>query len=206
VLDDADTVLQKTPFSFDVSVWEFFWPLMTGARLVWRRRGASRARLIDNRAPPGDHLHFVPSMLQVFVREPGLQRCHSVRQVICSGEALAVDTQQQVFSHLPGARLPTCTGRPRQRSTSPTGPVSTKGVTACRSASRSPTCARTSWPCVRSGWCPGGHGRADARWQAWRVVTIAPGADGRAFRARPVRQPRQRLYRTGDLARYRPTA
>ncbi|EPM92780.1 AMP-binding protein, partial [Pseudomonas syringae] len=33
-LDGSDTVLQKTPFSFDVSVWEFFWPLMTGARLA----------------------------------------------------------------------------------------------------------------------------------------------------------------------------
>ena len=36
-LDASDTVLQKTPFSFDVSVWEFFWPLMTGARLVMAR-------------------------------------------------------------------------------------------------------------------------------------------------------------------------
>ena len=34
-----DVVLQKTPFSFDVSVWEFFWPLMAGARLVLARPG-----------------------------------------------------------------------------------------------------------------------------------------------------------------------
>ncbi|MDH1696943.1 amino acid adenylation domain-containing protein, partial [Pseudomonas sp. GD03766] len=107
-LDGADTVLQKTPFSFDVSVWEFFWPLMTGARLALAAPGEHREpeRLIDTiERHQVTTLHFVPSMLQVFVREPGLQRCHSVRQVICSGEALAVDTQQQVFSHLPGARL-----------------------------------------------------------------------------------------------------
>ncbi|MFG0769288.1 AMP-binding protein, partial [Pseudomonas sp. TYF_15] len=107
-LGSADTVLQKTPFSFDVSVWEFFWPLMTGARLALAAPGEHREpeRLIDTiERHQVTTLHFVPSMLQVFVREPGLQRCHSVRQVICSGEALAVDTQQQVLSHLPGARL-----------------------------------------------------------------------------------------------------
>ena len=41
-LTPDDRVLQKTPFSFDVSVWEFFWPLMTGARLVMARPGGHR--------------------------------------------------------------------------------------------------------------------------------------------------------------------
>ena len=41
-LDADDVVLQKTPYSFDVSVWEFFWPLMTGARLVMARPGGHR--------------------------------------------------------------------------------------------------------------------------------------------------------------------
>jgi non-ribosomal peptide synthetase component F len=46
-LNEQDRVLQKTPFSFDVSVWEFFWPLLTGARLVLARPGGHRDRALD---------------------------------------------------------------------------------------------------------------------------------------------------------------
>ena len=103
-----DAVLQKTPFSFDVSVWEFFWPLMTGARLVVAAPGEHRepARLIDT---IGRHaittLHFVPSMLQAFIHEPGVQACASLTRIMCSGEALPLDAQQQVFAKLPAAAL-----------------------------------------------------------------------------------------------------
>ncbi|WP_096144848.1 non-ribosomal peptide synthetase, partial [Pseudomonas fluorescens] len=103
-----DAVLQKTPFSFDVSVWEFFWPLMTGARLVVAAPGEHRepARLIDT---IGRHaittLHFVPSMLQAFIHEPGVQACASLTRIVCSGEALPLDAQQQVFAKLPAAAL-----------------------------------------------------------------------------------------------------
>ncbi|WP_044274500.1 non-ribosomal peptide synthase/polyketide synthase [Pseudomonas fluorescens] len=103
-----DAVLQKTPFSFDVSVWEFFWPLMTGARLVVAAPGEHRepARLIDT---IGRHaittLHFVPSMLQAFIHEPGVQACASLTRIVCSGEALPLDAQQQVFAKLPTAVL-----------------------------------------------------------------------------------------------------
>ncbi len=81
-LGPDDAVLQKTPYSFDVSVWEFFWPLLAGARLVV--------------AGPDDHndperllaligrqavttLHFVPSMLGAFLSAPGLQRAAGLR-------------------------------------------------------------------------------------------------------------------------------
>ncbi|MBY8943659.1 non-ribosomal peptide synthetase, partial [Pseudomonas tolaasii] len=107
-LDASDAVLQKTPFSFDVSVWEFFWPLMTGARLVVAAPGEHRepARLIDT---IGRHaittLHFVPSMLQAFIHEPGVQACASLKRIVCSGEALPLDAQLQVFAKLPGAGL-----------------------------------------------------------------------------------------------------
>ena len=87
-----DRVLQKTPFSFDVSVWEFFWPLLNGARLVMARpRGhqdtAYLAALIEHERITT--LHFVPSMLQAFLDQPGVERCTSLRRVICSGEALS---------------------------------------------------------------------------------------------------------------------
>ncbi len=105
-LEASDAVLQKTPFSFDVSVWEFFWPLMTGARLVVAAPGEHRepARLI---ATIGRHaittVHFVPSMLQAFIHEPGVQACTSLKRIVCSGEALPLDAQSQVFAKLPRA-------------------------------------------------------------------------------------------------------
>ena len=75
----ADTVLQKTPFSFDVLVWEFFWPLMTGARLVVAAPGDHRdpAKLIEliNRQQVST-LHFVPSMLQAFLQDANVASLH----------------------------------------------------------------------------------------------------------------------------------
>ena len=102
-LTDDDRVLQKTPYSFDVSVWEFFWPLMTGATLVVARPrghqdGAYLVRVIAEQRITT--LHFVPSMLQIFLREKGLARCRSLRRVICSGEALPFETQERFFAAL----------------------------------------------------------------------------------------------------------
>ncbi|HEY2740102.1 MAG TPA: amino acid adenylation domain-containing protein, partial [Thermoanaerobaculia bacterium] len=106
-LTAADAVLQKTPFSFDVSVWEFFWPLLSGARLVVARPGGHRdgAYLVDLIARERvTVLHFVPSMLQAFLEEPGLDRCRSLRRVVVSGEALGADLVERFFARLP--RLP----------------------------------------------------------------------------------------------------
>ncbi|WP_445179056.1 non-ribosomal peptide synthetase [Pseudomonas sp. McL0111] len=107
-LDGSDSVLQKTPFSFDVSVWEFFWPLLTGARLVVAAPGAHRdpLQLIEtiNRHAIST-LHFVPSMLQAFIHEPGVESCAGLKRIVCSGEALPLDAQQQVFAKLPNAHL-----------------------------------------------------------------------------------------------------
>jgi amino acid adenylation domain-containing protein len=103
-LRDGDKVLQKTPFSFDVSVWEFFWPLLVGARLVVAEPGGHRdaAYLVKLVREQGiTVLHFVPSMLRVFLEEPGVEGCQSLRHVICSGEALPYDLQEQFFKLLP---------------------------------------------------------------------------------------------------------
>jgi amino acid adenylation domain-containing protein len=102
-LTAADRVLQKTPFSFDVSVWEFFWPLIAGARLVLAKPEGHRdsAYLVEVIAQEQiTTLHFVPSMLQVFLEEPSLDACSSIKRVICSGEALSVDLQERFFAHL----------------------------------------------------------------------------------------------------------
>ena len=102
-LTTEDRIMQKTPFSFDVSVWEFFWPLITGACLVVARPGGHQnpdylVSLIE--AQQITTLHFVPSMLQVFLMAPGLERCKSLKRVICSGEALPFELQERFFSHL----------------------------------------------------------------------------------------------------------
>jgi amino acid adenylation domain-containing protein len=102
-LTTQDRVMQKTPFSFDVSVWEFFWPLITGACLVVARPGGHQnpdylVSLIE--AQQITTLHFVPSMLQVFLMAPGLERCKSLKRVICSGEALPFELQERFFSYL----------------------------------------------------------------------------------------------------------
>ncbi|HEX5760993.1 MAG TPA: amino acid adenylation domain-containing protein, partial [Thermoanaerobaculia bacterium] len=103
-LDPGDCVLQKTPFSFDVSVWEFFWPLLVGARLVVARPGGHQdarylARLIQEEGVTT--LHFVPSMLQVFLEEPEAAGCRGLRRVVCSGEALAPELVRRFFERLP---------------------------------------------------------------------------------------------------------
>ncbi|HET8846577.1 MAG TPA: condensation domain-containing protein, partial [Ktedonobacteraceae bacterium] len=72
-LSAVDCVMQKTPFSFDISVWEFFWPLITGARLAVARPGGQKesAYLIELiQQQQVTTLHFVPSMLQIFLEEP----------------------------------------------------------------------------------------------------------------------------------------
>ncbi|HEB81384.1 MAG TPA: amino acid adenylation domain-containing protein, partial [Gammaproteobacteria bacterium] len=100
-LSAQDRVLQKTTFSFDVSVWEFFWPLITGATLVLARPGGHRdsAYLVELiRQQAITTLHFVPPMLQMFMLEPDVSSCSSLRNVICSGEALPYDLQQRFLS------------------------------------------------------------------------------------------------------------
>ncbi len=90
-LGPGDRVVLKTPFSFDVSVWEMLGPLLAGACLVIARPGGHRDSqyLADLIAEQGVTLaHFVPSMLQVFLDEPQAAACTSLERVLCSGEAL----------------------------------------------------------------------------------------------------------------------
>ena len=103
-----EAVLQKTPFSFDVSVWEFFWPLLHGARLVVARPNghmdpAYLSDLIIENAVTT--VHFVPSMLQAFLEHPGAQDCTSLTRVICSGEALQSIQAERFYTVLPRTAL-----------------------------------------------------------------------------------------------------
>jgi amino acid adenylation domain-containing protein len=107
-LEPGDVVLQKTPFSFDVSVWEFFWPLLEGAKLVVARPGGHQdpdylATLIEERQITT--LHFVPSMLAVFLDEERPKQCKSIRRVVCSGEALPLELARRCLASMPWAEL-----------------------------------------------------------------------------------------------------
>ncbi|GGK72884.1 hypothetical protein GCM10012284_03530 [Mangrovihabitans endophyticus] len=103
-----DRVLQKTPSGFDVSVWEFFWPMQVGAALVVaepdeHRDPATLARTIVTQRVTT--IHFVPSMLNLFLSEPTAARCGGLRRVFCSGEALPRDTVRAFHRILPGGTL-----------------------------------------------------------------------------------------------------
>jgi amino acid adenylation domain-containing protein len=107
-LTPEDTVLQKTPFSFDVSVWEFFWPLLAGARLVMARPGGHRnpAYLVDiNEREKVTTLHFVPSMMRAFLEIADPSTCASLRRVFTSGEALSVSLARLFHDRLPATEL-----------------------------------------------------------------------------------------------------
>ncbi|EPS1798383.1 non-ribosomal peptide synthase/polyketide synthase [Pseudomonas aeruginosa] len=202
----GDTVLQKTPFSFDVSVWEFFWPLMSGARLVVAAPGDHRdpAKLVALINREGvDTLHFVPSMLQAFLQDEDVASCTSLKRIVCSGEALPADAQQQVFAKLPQAGLYNLYG---------------------------PTEAAidvTHWSCVEEGKDTVPIGRPIANLGCYildgNLEPVPVGVLGelylagrglaRGYHQRPgltaerfVASPfvaGERMYRTGDLARYR---
>ncbi|MFM0666710.1 amino acid adenylation domain-containing protein [Paraburkholderia sediminicola] len=111
-LDTNDVVLHKTPFGFDVSVWEFVWPLAVGAKLAIAAPGDHRdpARLVAAiEAHRVTTLHFVPSMLAAFVAHledfHAAARCVSIERIIASGEALAPELVARVAKQLPHARL-----------------------------------------------------------------------------------------------------
>jgi amino acid adenylation domain-containing protein len=100
-LTPLDRVLQKTPFSFDVSGWEFWWTLITGARLIVAKPEKHKdpnylVKLISEQKITT--LHFVPSMLDIFLEVVDVKSCRSLRKVFCSGEALSITLQQRFFA------------------------------------------------------------------------------------------------------------
>ena len=201
-----DRVLQKTPFSFDVSVWEIFWPLMTGAQLLIAQPGGQHdpdylVQTIRNWSVTT--IHFVPSMLRQFLDTPGLEECVSLKRVICSGEALPRDLETRFFERL------------ETRLDNLYGPTETAiDVTSWRC---SPKSSRRSVPIglaianteiylldedlrpvpfgVPGELYVGGFNVGRGYWRR-------PGLTAEKFLPDPFsRRPGARLYRTGDLAR-----
>jgi amino acid adenylation domain-containing protein len=204
-LTPDDRVLQKTPSSFDVSVWEFLWPLITGATEVVARPDGHKdpaylASLIRDQNITT--VHLVPSMLQVFLREPSARDCTSLRRVICSGEALPVDAVA-LCAEVLDAELHNLYG-PTEASVDVT-------YWRCDPADPTVPIGREVWNTrtyvldarlqpVPTG-TPGELYLAGS--QLARGYLNRPGLTAERFVADPFGPPGSRMYRTGDLAKRR---
>lgn len=209
----GDVVLQKTPCSFDVSVWEFFWPFMVGAQLVMAPPEAHR----DPQALQAlfarwsvTTTHFVPSMLAAFVgaltSPQAIARCRSLRQVFCSGEALPTELCRQ-WESLTGVALHNLYGPTEAAVDVSWYPAYGEALAAVKGNS-----VPIGYPVWNTGlrvldgaMRPVPPGVAGDLYLTG--VQLAQGYLGRAdltasrFIADPF-APGERMYRTGDVARY----
>ncbi|GIH27672.1 hypothetical protein Aph01nite_59820 [Acrocarpospora phusangensis] len=205
-LTTQDRVMQKTPSSFDVSVWEFFWPLITGAALVVARPDGHRdpaylAGLIQ--AEGVTTIHFVPPMLRAFLDEATATGCTTLRQVMCSGEALPASLATR-FHQVLDARLHNLYG-PTEASVD---------VTAIEIHPGSDTVpiGRPVWNTqayvLDAGLRPVPPGATGELYlagvQLARGYLARPGLTAERFVADPYGPAGTRMYRTGDLARWNP--
>ncbi|MER6332478.1 amino acid adenylation domain-containing protein [Streptomyces sp. NPDC001034] len=209
LLTAEDRVLHKTPSSFDVSVWEIFWPLSTGATLVVARPEGHRdpgylCELI--REERVTVAQFVPSMLDAFLQHPDAGRCDSLRLVIVGGEALSTATARRFHQVLPGIRLVDQYG--------PTEAAIEVTAWTCRPEDddgRPVPIGRPVWntrvhildaelqlapPGVAGELYLDGAQLADG-------YLGRPALTAERFVANPYGPPGSRMYRTGDIARWR---
>jgi len=208
-LASDDAILQKTPYSFDVSVWELFWPLIAGARLVMARPGGHRdpsylADVIERHRIT--IVHFVPSMLRAFLADPGVRRCESLRRVMCSGEALAPELVPAFYARF-GAELHNLYG--------PTEAAVDVTHWACPRDWAEPT-VPIGRPVANTQIYILDRHRVPAPLGVAGELHIGGVQVGLGYHRRPeltaekfipdpfARDARARLYRTGDLARYLP--
>ncbi|MFF3032967.1 amino acid adenylation domain-containing protein [Streptomyces rubiginosohelvolus] len=208
-LAEDDRVLLKTPATFDVSVWELFWPLLAGATLVTagpddHRDPTALARLL--REQRITTVHFVPSMLTAFTGVADPDDCAWLRRVLASGETLTPAAADGLLRLAPHAELHNLYG-PTEAAVD----VTAHPVTATDVASGHVPIGRPVWNTTTlvldERLRPAPPGAAGELYLAG--AQLAYGYQGRAaltasrFVADPYGPPGARLYRTGDLARLR---
>ncbi|MFF8473420.1 amino acid adenylation domain-containing protein [Streptomyces sp. NPDC015414] len=207
-LTDRDRVLHKTPISFDVSVWELFWPLMNGACLVLAapRRHREPEYLARLMAETGVTVcHFVPVMLRAFLDTPEAARLTALRLVVCSGEALPADVARLAPRTL-GARLENLYG-PTEASVDVTAWTCEPDDDSALVPIGAPI-ANTRAYVLDDRLAPAPIGVAGELYLAGEG--LARGYQGRAaltaerFVADPDGPAGTRMYRTGDRARWLP--
>ena len=205
-LSADDTVLQKTPYSFDVSVWEFFWPLITGARLaIAQPEGHKDPNYLAHALQhyKVTTAHFVPAMLQAFLAQ-NHKALPALHRVFASGEALPTSVQQKFRERYPLVELHNLYG---------------------------PTEAAVDvsfWPCIDDyETVPIGFPVSNTQLylldqelqpvplgssaeiyiagvQLARGYLNRPDLTAEKFIPNPYGEPGSRMYRTGDVGRYRP--
>ncbi|WP_330275554.1 amino acid adenylation domain-containing protein [Lentzea sp. NBC_00516] len=209
-IDASDRVLLKTPFTFDVSVWEFFLPLMTGAAVVVAQDGGHKdpqylLEVIDRRAVTVTH--FVPSMLQAFLTSaPDRKSVASVRRVFCSGEALPVSPAAGAVALFENAELHNLYG-PTEAAVDVTAhPVVQAGLVDAVGVPIGVPVANTTTRVLDAWLRPVPVGVAGELYLGG--VQLADGYVARAsltadrFVADPFSDQGARLYRTGDVVQW----
>ncbi|PVC83858.1 non-ribosomal peptide synthetase [Streptomyces sp. CS090A] len=208
-LSARDRVLLKTPASFDVSVWELFWPLLAGATLVTagpddHRDPAAIARLIRHHSITT--VHFVPSMLTAFTAVAGPGDCATLRRVIASGETLSPAAAAGLLDLAPHTKLHNLYG-PTEAAVDVTAHHVTGDDIAAGHIPIGAPVWNTATLVLDERLRPAPPGAAGELYLAG--VQLAHGYHGRAaltaerFVPHPYGPPGSRLYRTGDLARLR---
>ncbi|MFC4604943.1 amino acid adenylation domain-containing protein, partial [Rhodococcus kronopolitis] len=202
-----DVILQKTPYTFDVSLWELFWPLLMGAKLViathdGHRDPAYLARTMIDRGVTV--AHFVPSMLSVFISEPSAADVTSLRLVFASGEALPAEAASR-FRAISSAGLHNLYG-PTEAAVDVT-----YHQTSERDGASIPigsAVAETELLVLDDGLRPVPVGVPGELYlagvQLARGYVARPELTADRFVANPYGEPGDRMYRTGDLVRWRP--
>ncbi|HET7234233.1 MAG TPA: amino acid adenylation domain-containing protein, partial [Longimicrobium sp.] len=211
-LGSHETVLQKTPYSFDVSVWELFWPLGAGARLVLARPEGHRdpAYLLDIlRRERVTTVHFVPSLLAAFLVHLDVERSAvpELKRVMCSGEALPPELVARFGERLPGVELHNLYG-PTEASVDVTFWRCPTDGSATRVSIGRPV-PNTRIYLLDQGGEPVPVGVAGELYiggvQVARGYLGRPELTAERFVADPFGgEPGARLYRTGDLGRWLP--
>ncbi len=205
-LGGGDTVLQKTPFGFDVSVWEFFWTWLAGARLVLARPQGQRdpnylLGVIGREQVTT--LHFVPSMLSAFLACVPAGGAPSLRRIVCSGEALPATMVEAVHRQLPNARLYNLYG-PTEAAVDVTAgePRPGQPVTIGRPVANTRIYILDALGEPVPVGVPGEIHIAGV--QVGRGYLNRPELTGERFIADPYSgEPDARMYRTGDVGRWR---